>query len=219
MCAHHAAGNLFPDKCLGIIRIFPCFNGVLYRGNRRTHPLAHGDVSAGFDHAGAIGIARMHPGARDTQFLQRFEQTLDEEHVGGNAHRVLKGESSFFIDCVVSGEIRLGRDVVSHRNAGIVHGNEYRPSKIESDPLARIRIRLVVHMRPQDEDRFRVLLHKRMHTKISGRFRRGGKNGSRTAETHAATQQRRRRKKIPSTEHGAPLRLVITLESVEDINT
>jgi hypothetical protein len=44
-------------------------------------------------------------------------------------------------------------------------------------------------MRPQDEDCFRVLFHKRMHTKISGRFRRGGKNGSPADETQAATQQ------------------------------
>src|ERR1017187_8860654 len=82
-------------------------------------------------------------------------------------------------------------------------GTNTDPSKIEPDPLALARIRLVVHMRPQDEDRFGVPLHKRMHTKISGRLRRGRKNGSRTAETHTSTQQRRGREEIPSTEHMA----------------
>jgi hypothetical protein len=37
-------------------------------------------------------------------------------------------------------------------------------------------------MRPHDEDRFLVLFHKRMHTKISGRFGRGGKDGGGTHE-------------------------------------
>jgi hypothetical protein len=44
-------------------------------------------------------------------------------------------------------------------------------------------------MRPQDENRFRALFHKRMHAKISGRFRLGGENGSGTQKTSAAAQQ------------------------------
>jgi hypothetical protein len=44
-------------------------------------------------------------------------------------------------------------------------------------------------MRPQDEDRFRVPIDKRMHTEISGRFRRGGKNGSPAEEAQTAIEQ------------------------------
>ena len=36
-----------------------------------------------------------------TQFLQRFEHTLNKEAVGGNAHSILKGETSCLIDSTV----------------------------------------------------------------------------------------------------------------------
>jgi hypothetical protein len=46
-------------------------------------------------------------------------------------------------------------------------------------------------MRAENEDRFRMLLDKRMDTEVTGRFRFGGKNGSRPGEqTQAAAKHR-----------------------------
>jgi len=80
----------------------------------------------------------------------------------------------------VSGKVRLGRDSVRQRNAGVVHGNKQGAAKIESHLLARGGIRLAVHVGAQDEDRLRMLLHKGMNAKISrGRLLLfGGKTGA-----------------------------------------
>ena len=157
--------------------------------HHQPHAPAHRQVPAGVEHAAAVDIAGVHLVSGNAHLLQRFEQALDEVNVGGDAHGVLKSESSLGIDRTVSGEIRLGGNVVSHRNTGAVHGNEDRPPQVKPDLLAGGRIRLAVNVGPQDEDRLGMLLHERMNPEEAGRGGVGRKHRGSAGECRRTHQQ------------------------------